>query len=364
MLVAAAAVLAAHALLLAAWGARLSGAAAPRALGTSTHVQLVRVAPIAPAAVAPALASPSAATPALPATQESAAPKPPPGRRVAAASQHRAAVAPTAATEEDPADLDPEAAAQAAATAAPAGPSARMASSGTVANAAAGPSAPVYATALPAAGRWAYEFRRGKSSTPVVLRWTNSAEGYEITLSGGDSARAPQWRSRGALDAAGIAPERFSVARRGRERSAANFQRDKGVITFSGASNSFELPPGAQDRLSWMLQLSGVLQANPALGAAGQQVSMWVVGAHGDANLWTFDSQGPQPADPAAGVPEGAVAMLREAARPYDVSVQVWLDPARTHLPVRVLMRLAGTGESTELRLGALQASDPVTGSP
>jgi hypothetical protein len=45
---------------------------------------------------------------------------------------------------------------------------------------------------------------------------------------------------------------------------------------------------------------------------------------------------------------------LREPRRPYDTQAQVWLDPARHHLPVQALLRVRATGEGTELRLQAL----------
>jgi hypothetical protein len=45
------------------------------------------------------------------------------------------------------------------------------------------------------------------------------------------------------------------------------------------------------------------------------------------------------------------VHLLREPRRPYDTQVQVWLDPARQHLPVQAWLRIRATGEGTELRL-------------
>ena len=50
-----------------------------------------------------------------------------------------------------------------------------------------------------------------------------------------------------------------------------------------------------------------------------------------------------------------AVHLLREPRQPYDTQAQVWLDPARHHLPVQALLRVRATGEGTELRLQALK---------
>ena len=81
------------------------------------------------------------------------------------------------------------------------------------------------------------------------------------------------------------------------------------------------------------------------------QVSIWVVGTRGDAEVWTFTVQGLMPLDLPIGRVDAAVHLVREPRRPYDTQVQVWLDPQRHHLPVQVLLRVRATGEGTELRL-------------
>jgi hypothetical protein len=269
---------------------------------------------------------------------------------------------------------------------------------------------PTYRTAWAPATTLNYRVRRGAAEGQVQLDWRPSAEQgrYELALKShswvsakGQPIKDPpmQWASRGQFDGAGLAPERFTVARRGRERHAANFQRDKGLVTYAGPAAQWPLAAGMQDRLSWMLQLGAILQAEPALAAVGQQVHLWVVGAHGDAAVWTFtvtrssavpedahaaavapalDGRGPLP--PQAPVIEqtqvtaqatsatplsesgalaptaGTVMLQREATHPYDTQVQVWLDPAQHHRPVRVVFKQRASGQSTELWLRALQA--------
>jgi hypothetical protein len=80
---------------------------------------------------------------------------------------------------------------------------------------------------------------------------------------------------------------------------------------------------------------------------------MVVAGARGDAEVWRFTVQPPAELDLPAGRVLGAVHLLREPRRAYDTEVQVWLDPAREHLPVQLWLRLRATGEGTELRLAA-----------
>jgi hypothetical protein len=48
--------------------------------------------------------------------------------------------------------------------------------------------------------------------------------------------------------------------------------------------------------------------------------------------------------------------LVREPRRPYDTRVEVWLDAARHHLPVRVRLTPVPGGEPLEMRLDAASA--------
>ena len=211
---------------------------------------------------------------------------------------------------------------------------------------------PVYATRMPAAATLNYDLRRGGIGGQGTLEWRPGAEGYEMSIEGqvfGISVLS--WRSRGGFDAAGLAPQRFVDSRRGRDVRAANFQRDAGKITFSGTDIEYPLVGGAQDRLSWMLQLAAVLEADPARRAAGEKVSMFVAGARGDGDVWTFSVVGEEELRlPGLLVPR-ALALRREPRKPFDTQVEVWLDPARQHLPARLRLTQLPGGDSTEFNL-------------
>lgn len=211
---------------------------------------------------------------------------------------------------------------------------------------------PVYATRMPAAATLRYDLRRGAIGGEGTLDWRPGPEGYEMSIEGqvfGISVLS--WRSRGAFDSAGIAPERFVDSRRGRDVRAANFQREAGKITFSGSEVSYPLVGGAQDRLSWMVQLAAVLEADQARRAAGEKVSMFVAGARGDGDVWTFSVMGEEELKlPGLLVPR-ALALRREPRKPFDTQVEVWLDPARQHLPARMRLTQLPAGDSTEFIL-------------
>ena len=217
---------------------------------------------------------------------------------------------------------------------------------------------PTYATRRPTAQLLRYEWRRGQATGVAELDWQPGQDHYRLQLRGRVPGAPPLgWVSQGGFDADGLAPLRFTESRRGREVRAANFQRDQARISFSGPAVEYPLMPGAQDRLSWMLQLPAVLEANPQLGAADATISMWVVGTRGDAGVWAFKVQG----QPLITLPSGdavrSLHLLREPRHAYDTQAQVWLDPARQHLPVQIQLRLRAGGEGIEMRL--MSSSSP-----
>ena len=216
---------------------------------------------------------------------------------------------------------------------------------------------PVYTTRVPPPLTLHFELRRGLAAGQAEFDWRPQASHYELTLrSQVMGAPLTGWTSRGGFDSAGVAPVRYTESRRGREVRSANFQRDNGLITFSGPAVQYPLVPGTQDRLSWMVQLAAVLAANPALAVPDAQILMWVVGTRGDAEVWTFTVQGLAALDLPIGRVGETVHLTREPRRPYDTQVQVWLDPARHFLPARVSLLVRATGEGTVLELQQLLA--------
>jgi hypothetical protein len=215
---------------------------------------------------------------------------------------------------------------------------------------------PVYATRLPAAGRWRYLLQRGVATGEAELSWAPAVDGrYRLGLEGRIAGLTVlDWVSQGTVDAHGLAPERFAIRRRGRDHQAANFQRDAGKITFSGPTHELPLLPGVQDRLGWLLQLPAVIEAAPERFGPGSRVVLMVVGARGGAEVWTFGVSGP---DRVGDTP--ALRLLREARRPRDTQVEVWLDPTRGHLPLRARLSQPDGGAPLELQLDATPSTGP-----
>ncbi len=215
-----------------------------------------------------------------------------------------------------------------------------------------GQAPPTFATQFAPAVVLSYEMRRSGLRGEAQMVWQPRGERYTLALTG-TAAGQPllAWASTGGFDSAGLAPERFVNRSRGRDVRAANFQREHARISFSSSTASYPLLAGAQDRLSWMLQLPAIVQAAPQRFTPGTRIPVFVVGARGDADVWTFEVEAVEALDLPAGRIEQALRLLREPRRPYDTRVEVWLDPALHHLPVRVRLITAATGEGNEFVL-------------
>ena len=215
---------------------------------------------------------------------------------------------------------------------------------------------PVYRTALAPPISLRYDMRKGAFSGTGRLQWKPAGDRYEARLEAHVAGvHVLTEISTGLVDAHGIAPVRYTDERARRGTQAANFQRDKRRITYSGPQVEHALLAGAQDRLSWMFQIGAVLNAAPKLAAPGGRIAFQVSGAHGDAEVWTFRHTGTETLRGDAGALR-AVKFTREPRKAYDKLVEVWLDPARHHLPVRARFTATAGGEVFELLLRDMQS--------
>jgi hypothetical protein len=250
-----------------------------------------------------------------------------------------------------PIDLSTAAVAKVEVAAAAAAEAAKAASTASAAqaNAAAGAAAntipgagetppPVYPTRLPPAATLHYQVRRGFLHGDGQIRWRPAGDAYRLVLEASIAGLTLLVQtSEGAIDRHGIAPVRFLDQRARRAAQAANFVRESGRITFSGTAVEWPLVAGVQDRLSWMIQLAGIVAADPALLRQGTRITMAVVGARGDADVWSLRFVGQETIE----TPSGRVAafkLSREGHSPGDTGAEVWLDPARSYLPVRATL--------------------------
>lgn len=189
------------------------------------------------------------------------------------------------------------------------------------------PDAPPLRLAGPAA--WRFRLRQGGQDGEAVLDWQPQPDGhYSLKLTRRIGERAlPALESLGRTGAAGLAPERFALQRGGQDRQAVNFDAEERRVSFSASPARLDLPDGAQDRLSWWLQLSALVQAS---NAPGGRWRVWVAGLRGELREWVFEAVAAEPDD------AGTLHLRRQPLGPHDPGVELWLDPARGYWPVRL----------------------------
>jgi hypothetical protein len=170
-----------------------------------------------------------------------------------------------------------------------------------------------------------------------LVKWTNGKTSYAVST----ETRAMllgkilETSSEGAVDAYGMAPDRFVEKRLRRDPSTTTFNREQNKITFTQSAESFPLQGGEQDRTGITWQLVAVARANAAKMTPGSEWKFFVAGPR-DAEQWSFKVVGREKIR----TPQGeidAVHVFR--APPPDAQGQkldIWLAPKQEWYPVRL----------------------------
>ena len=215
-----------------------------------------------------------------------------------------------------------------------------------------GAAPPLYATQLPPPARLRYALRYNGQAGEALLVWQHDGQRYRLTLDGTGATGQVlvAQASSGLIDGNGLAPQRFVDRRRSGRQQAANFEPALGQIGFSGPAVVHPAWPGAQDRLSALVQLAAVLAAVPGLA----EVRLFVVDARGAGALWPLLRLGSEPGP----TPWGTAALQlwqRDPLRPEGLRVQMWLasqaDGPAGPWPLRVRYTALRSGDVFELSL-------------
>nr|WP_301334715.1 DUF3108 domain-containing protein [Variovorax dokdonensis] len=165
------------------------------------------------------------------------------------------------------------------------------------------------------------------------LDWRHDGDRYEARLALKVLFKTVRAQvSTGRISNGGLAPERFSETRRQGESS--ELRRAESKVVFSNGAPEAALEPGAQDRLSVVLQLGAMLAADDERHPPGSRILMQVVGVK-DAEDWTFEVL----EDATVSVPAGqyrARHLIRIPRRPDDYRMDIWLAPDLGYLPVQM----------------------------
>jgi len=115
---------------------------------------------------------------------------------------------------------------------------------------------------------------------------------------------------------------------------ASHLVRDQGKVVFSNNAPTVPLLPGAQDRLSVVMQLGALMAGDPKRFPEGSKIEVQTVGPR-DADVWVFNVEAEEPMHVPAG--DFTVRKLtRSPRREFDHKLELWLAPEIGYLPVRI----------------------------
>ena len=165
------------------------------------------------------------------------------------------------------------------------------------------------------------------------LVWRHDGQEYEASL----EVSAPllptrSQHSTGRITPEGLAPLRFSD--KARTEQAAHFQREEGKVSFSNNQPDAPLLPGAQDRLSVLLQLGAMIAGDPQRFGPGTTIAIQTAGTH-DAEPWLFTVEGEEQLQLPGGTVQ-SLKLIRNPRKQFDQKVELWLAPAMDYVPVRL----------------------------
>jgi Protein of unknown function (DUF3108) len=187
-------------------------------------------------------------------------------------------------------------------------------------------------------GRHTYKalFTKDASTThgKAEVRWQQDGEKYMLSLSASVLMfEAIAWKSTGLMSPLGLQPERFSDKRFRKSEVAAHFDRVQNKITFSANAPDAVLQTDAQDRISIIWQLAGLLSAEPARYPPGSNISIQTIDAT-EAQMWMFTVNEPETLNLDSGA-QIALRLTRNPRLEFDRKIELWFAPALGYLPVR-----------------------------
>jgi hypothetical protein len=170
------------------------------------------------------------------------------------------------------------------------------------------------------------------------VAWQQDGEKYELNMLASytflfKAFNVFEQNSTGLVTPQGLQPLRFSDKRLNRSEVAAHFDYASEKITFSANKPEVPLLAGAQDRISVIWQLAGLLAAQPTRYLPGSTLTVQTVSA-ADAEPWLFTVNEPEMLN----LPNGshiALRLTRNPRREFDQKIELWFATGLNHLPAR-----------------------------
>lgn len=185
-----------------------------------------------------------------------------------------------------------------------------------------------------------------KADGSIQLNWIRQDDAhYQLLWQQDLGGKSTRLESQGQLGETGLSPVRYSEAGTGKSEVATHFVQEKNAIIFSNNRPNARLLPGAQDRISMLMQLGGILAAQSEAQALSTTLEIAVAGSS-EMRIWRLRliGLGPALASTQAGLGEEASGQWLgiehdpsvDGGQPWEPKIQIWYE---THgfLPVRII---------------------------
>ena len=226
------------------------------------------------------------------------------------------------------------------------------------------PATPGLKLSYPASAKLQFDgtfMRKGSAQTGSgLLSWAVDGTSYVLSLEATALVILSQTElSSGTLSPQGLQPQTYSSKRTGRSEQATHFRPEIGKIQFSNNKPDAVLMVGAQDRLSALVQLAGIIGGDPERFKIVNRIQMQVADLD-KAEIWEFNLEGVSDINlPAANMQ--ALKLSRTPRNEFDQRLEIWLSPQLGYLPVRIRQSSVTTPSEDffELVLRVLPAPRP-----
>lgn len=181
-----------------------------------------------------------------------------------------------------------------------------------------------------------------------TIAWQQGDGKYRLVTEArsGIFGKVLEYRSEGAIDAYGLAPDTYYEKRIRKGAGTTTFRRDAKAIDFADNDNTVPINGGEQDRSSAPWQLAAIARAAPDKFTVGSEWKFYVAGRR-SADTWTFKVVGTETVHTGQGDVKAVHFSKAPPQRDKGQQVDLWLAPSLEWYPVR-LMFTEDDGDSFE----------------
>jgi hypothetical protein len=172
-----------------------------------------------------------------------------------------------------------------------------------------------------------------------TITWQQGGGRYSLVTEARSAlfGRVLDYRSEGAIDAWGLAPDTYYEKRIRKGAGTTTFQRAAKTIDLADSDNTVPIHGGEQDRSSAPWQLAAVARAAPQKFVPGSEWKFYVVGRR-NAETWSFRVVGTETIKTGAGDVK-AVHFSKAPPKGKGQQVDLWLAPSLEWYPVRLVFQ-------------------------